>query len=63
MDIPRGDVMYLLRRDEMVGLLGRDLTTSEWTKAKRMLYKDRELWDYIDDTLMMIVDEIRKEKI
>lgn len=63
MDIPRGDVMYLLRRDEMAGLLGRDLTTSEWTKTKRMLTRDKELWASVDAILMQVVDEIGKEKI
>jgi hypothetical protein len=63
MNIPRGDVVNLLRKEEMSGLLGRDITSSEWTKAKRMLNQDTDMWACIDSTLMCIVDEIRKEKI
>lgn len=63
MNIPRGDVVNLLRKEEMSGILGRDITSSEWTKAKRMLNQDKDMWACIDSTLMLIVDEIRKEKI
>jgi hypothetical protein len=63
MNIPRGDVVNLLRKEEMSGLLGRDITSSEWTKTKRMLNRDKDMWAYIDSTLMSILDEIRKEKI
>lgn len=62
MNIPRGDVVNLLRKEEMSGLLGRDITSSEWTKAKRIIMRDLNLWSRIDDTLMGILDEIRKEK-
>jgi hypothetical protein len=62
MNIPRGDVVNLLRKEEMSGLLGRDITSSEWTKAKRTIMRDLNLWSCIDDTLMGILDEIRKEK-
>ena len=63
MNIPRGDVINLLRKEEMSGLLGRDITSPEWTKAKRMVMRDKELWTCVDSVLMMIVDEIRKERI
>jgi hypothetical protein len=63
MNIPRGDVVNLLRKEEMSGLLGRDITSSEWTKTKRMLNRDKDMWTCIDSTLMCILDEIRKEKI
>jgi hypothetical protein len=63
MNIPRGDVVNLLRKEEMSGLFGRDITSSEWTKAKRMIMRDKELWTCVDSVLMMIVDEIGKEKI
>jgi hypothetical protein len=62
MNIPRGDVVNLLRKEEMSGLLGRSITSSEWTKAKRMIMRDLNLWARIDDTLMLILDEVRKEK-
>jgi len=62
MNIPRGDVVNLLRKEEMSGLLGRDITSPEWTKAKRIIMRDKNLWSCIDDTLMGILDEIRKEK-
>ena len=63
MNIPRGDVINLLRKEEMSGLLGRDITSSEWTKAKRMVMRDKELWTCVDSVLMMIVDEVRKERL
>lgn len=63
MNIPRGNVVNLLRKEEMSGLLGRDITSSEWTKTKRMLNRDKDMWACIDSTLMSILDEIRKEKI
>jgi hypothetical protein len=62
MNIPRGDVVNLLRKEEMSGLLGRSITSSEWTKAKRMVMLDKNLWSCVDDTLMAILDELRKEK-
>jgi hypothetical protein len=63
MNIPRGDVVNLLRKEEMSGLLGRDITSSEWTKTKRMLNQDKDMWACIDSTLMLILDEIREEKL
>lgn len=63
MNIPRGDVVNLLRKEEMSGLLGRDITSSEWTKAKRMVMRDKELWTCVDSVLMMVVDEIGKERL
>ena len=63
MNIPRGDVVNLLRKNEMSGLLGRDITSPEWTKAKRMIMLDKELWTCVDSVLMMIVDEIGNKKI
>ena len=63
MNIPYGDVVHLLRKEELTGLIGRELTKSEWTKAKRILMADREMWACIDSTFMLIVDEIRREKI
>jgi len=63
MNIPRGDVVNLLRKEEMSGLLGRDITSSEWTKAKRIINRDKELWTCVDSVLMMIVDEIGKERL
>ena len=63
MNIPRGDVVNLLRKEEMSGLLGRDITSPEWTKAKRMIMRDKELWTCVDSVLMMIVDEIGNKKI
>jgi hypothetical protein len=63
MNIPRGDVVNLLRKNEMSGLLGRDITSPEWTKAKRMIMRDKELWTCVDSVLMMIVDEIGNKKI
>lgn len=63
MNIPRGSVVNLLRKEEMSGLLGRDITSSEWTKAKRMVMRDKELWTCVDSVLMMVVDEIGKERL
>jgi hypothetical protein len=63
MNIPRGDVVNLLRKEEMSGLLGRSITSSEWTKTKRMLNQDKDMWACIDSTLMLILDEIREEKL
>jgi hypothetical protein len=63
MNIPRGNVVNLLRKEEMSGLLGRDITSSEWTKAKRIINRDKELWTCVDSVLMMIVDEIGKERL
>lgn len=63
MNIPRGDVINLLRKEEMSGLLGRDITSPEWTKVKRMVMRDKELWTCVDSVLMMIVDEVRKERL
>jgi hypothetical protein len=63
MNIPRGNVVNLLRKEEMSGLLGRDITSSEWTKTKRMLNQDKDMWACIDSTLMLILDEIREEKL
>jgi hypothetical protein len=62
-NIPRGDVVNLLRKEEMSGLLGRDITSPEWTKAKRIVMRDKELWTCVDSVLMMIVDEIGKERL
>jgi hypothetical protein len=62
MNIPRGSVVNLLRKEEMSGLLGRDITSSEWTKAKRIIMRDQNLWSCVDDTLMLILNEIREEK-
>lgn len=63
MNIPRGDVVNLLRKEEMSGLLGRDITSPEWTKVKRMIMSDKELWATVDSLLMMLVDYIGKEKL
>ena len=63
MNIPRGDVINPLRKEEMSGLLGREITSPEWTKAKRMVMRDKELWTCVDSVLMMIVDEVGKERI
>lgn len=63
MNIPYGDVVHLLRKEELVGLVGRELTKPEWTKAKRILMADRDMWACVDSTLMLIVDEIRRERI
>jgi hypothetical protein len=63
MNIPRGNVVNLLRKEEMSGLLGRDITSSEWTRTKRIINRDKELWTCVDSVLMMIVDEIGKERL
>lgn len=62
MNIPRGNVVTLLRKDEMSGLLGRDITSSEWTLVKRVIIRDKELWACLDSILMIVVDQLGKEK-
>lgn len=62
-NLPIGDIVNLVRREELAGLLGRDLSRFEWTTAKRMIMRDKDLWAHIDSTLMLIVDEIGKQKI
>jgi len=62
MNMPRGNVVTLLRKDEMSGLLGRDITSSEWTLVKRVIIRDKELWTCLDNMLMIVVDQLGKEK-
>jgi len=62
MNIPRGNVVTLLRKDEMSGLLGRDITSSEWTLVKRVIIRDKELWACLDSILMIVVEQLGKEK-
>lgn len=61
--MPLGDIVNLVRREELAGLFGRELTRFEWTRAKRMIMRDKDLWAQIDSTLMLIVDEISEQKI
>jgi hypothetical protein len=56
-------VIYLVKRVEVEGLLGRELSRAEWKLAKSMFMNDKELWLRVDDTLMLIADEIGKQKI
>ena len=56
-------VLYLVKRVEVEGLLGRELSRAEWKLAKSMFMNDKELWMRVDDTLMLIVDEIGKQRI
>jgi hypothetical protein len=62
MNMPRGNVVTLLRKDEVSGLLGRDITSSEWTLVKRMIIRDKELWACLDSILMIVVEQLGKEK-
>jgi len=62
MNMPRGNVVTLLRKDEMSGLLGRDITSSEWTLVKRVIIRDKELWACLDSILMIVVEQLGKEK-
>jgi hypothetical protein len=59
----RKDTLYIIRRVEVEGLLGRELSRAEWKQAKRMFTDNDELWACVDATLMLIVDEIGKQKI
>ena len=56
-------VIHLVKRVDIEGLLGRELSRAEWKLAKSMFMNDKELWMRVDDTLMLIVDEIGKQKI
>jgi len=60
---PYKAVIYLVKRVEVEGLLGRELSRSEWKLAKSMFMNDKELWMRVDDTLMLIADEIGKQRI
>ena len=62
MNMPRGNVVTLLRKDEVSGLLGRDITSSEWTLVKRMIIRDKELWACLDSIPMIVVEQLGKEK-
>jgi len=62
MNMPRGNVVTLLRKDEMSGLLGRDITSSEWTLVKRVIIRNKELWACLDSILMIVVEQLGKEK-
>lgn len=63
MNLPQGDMIRLVYRGDVVGLIGRELTRAEWTKAKRIIMGDKALWECVDSALMMIVDEIGGVKI
>lgn len=60
---PYKAVIYLVKRVEVEGLLGRELSRAEWKLAKNMFMNDKELWMRVDDTLMLIADEIGKQRI
>jgi hypothetical protein len=62
MNIPRGNVFTLLRRNEVDTLLGREITLSEWTLVKRLIMRDKELWACLDSTLVMVKEQLGKEK-
>jgi len=62
MNIPRGNVFTLLRRGEVDTLLGREITLSEWTLVKRVIIRDKELWACLDSILMIVVEQLGKEK-
>ena len=62
MNIPRGNVFTLLRRNEVDTLLGREITLSEWTLVKRLIMRDKELWACLDSTLVIVKEQLGKEK-